>query len=136
MAYRYPHDLVRSGAHIVFVEARPLAHHRRVNLELEVFRLIEIAGEQTQKGATMGDFLKFETMITAAVIEVIFYLAVVVLVIAGITQIVTGGLIGLITGLLTIVLGPLLARVYCEIVIVFFRINDHLRAIQHNTERT
>ena len=83
----------------------------------------------------MGDFLKFETMITPLVIEAIFYISVIIAVIIGIVQIVHGGT-AIITGLLTIVLGPLAARIYCEILIVFFRINDHLRAIQHNTERT
>jgi hypothetical protein len=65
---------------------------------------------------------------------VIFYVAVAIAVIAGIVQIVHGGA-GIITGLLTIVIGPLVARIYCEILIIFFRINDHLRAIQHNTQR-
>jgi len=83
----------------------------------------------------MGDFLKFETMITPLVIEAIFYISVIIAVIIGIVQIVHGGT-AIITGLLTIVLGPLAARIYCEILIVFFRINDHLRAIQHNTQRT
>ena len=84
----------------------------------------------------MGDFLKFETMITPFVIQVIFWIAVIVLIIAGVFQIVGsegGG--GIITGLATIILGPILARIYCEIIIVFFRINGHLRAIEHNTQR-
>ncbi len=84
----------------------------------------------------MGDFLRFETMITPLVIQAIFWIAVVILIIAGVVQIVASdGGVGIATGLATIILGPLLARIYCEIVIVFFRINDHLRAIQHNTER-
>src|SRR5229473_4407229 len=88
------------------------------------------------KGREMGDFLRFETMITPFVIQAIFWIAVVILIIAGIVQIVgSGGGIGVWTGLATIIIGPLLARIYCEIVILFFRINDHLRAIQHNTER-
>jgi len=84
----------------------------------------------------MGDFLKFETMITPLVIQAIFWIAVVALVIVGIVQIAASdGGAGITTGLATIILGPILARIYCEIIIVFFRINDHLRAIQHNTER-
>ena len=82
----------------------------------------------------MGDFLRFETMITPIVIQVVFWLAVIVAIVAGIVQIGQGGA-AIITGLLTLVLGPLVARIYCEIVILFFRINDHLRAIQHNTQR-
>ncbi len=82
----------------------------------------------------MGDFLRFETMITPVVIQVIFWIAVVIAIIAGIVQMINGGW-AVLTGLLTIILGPLIARIYCELVIVFFRINDHLRAIQHNTQR-
>ena len=84
----------------------------------------------------MGDFLKFETMITPLVIQVIFWIAVVVLIILGVMQIVgSGGGSGVATGVATIILGPILARIYCEVMIVFFRINDHLRAIQHNTQK-
>ena len=82
----------------------------------------------------MGDFLKFETMMTSIVIQAIFWIAVVILVIVGILQIADGGS-GIWTGLATIIVGPILARIYCEIIIIFFRINDHLRAIQHNTQR-
>ncbi|MBV9585331.1 MAG: DUF4282 domain-containing protein [Alphaproteobacteria bacterium] len=82
----------------------------------------------------MGDFLRFETMITPIVIQVIFWLAVIVAIIAGIAQIVHGGT-AIITGIVTIIFGPLVARIYCEVVILFFRINDHLRAIQYNTQK-
>jgi hypothetical protein len=84
----------------------------------------------------MGDFLRFETMITPFVIQAVFWIAVVVLIIAGVIQIAAAdGGVGVAIGLATIILGPLLARIYCEIVIVLFRVNDHLRAIQHNTEK-
>jgi hypothetical protein len=84
----------------------------------------------------MGDFLRFETMITPVLIQVVFWLAVIVCVIVGIVMIVSGGeTAGRVGGLLLIVLGPIAARIYAEILIVLFRINDHLRHIQHNTER-
>ena len=82
----------------------------------------------------MGDFLRFETMITPIVIQVIFWLSVIIAIIAGIAQIVHGG-DAIITGILTIIFGPLVARIYCEVVVLFFRINDHLRAIQFNTQK-
>jgi hypothetical protein len=82
----------------------------------------------------MGDFLRFETMITPAVIQIIFWIAVVIAVIAGFVQLFHGGL-AVLSGLLTMILGPLAARIYCELVILFFRINDHLRQIQLNTQR-
>jgi hypothetical protein len=82
----------------------------------------------------MGDFLRFDTMLTPIVIQIVFWIAVVITVIVGFIQLFGGGF-AVITGLLTIILGPVVARIYCEIVIVFFRINDHLRQIQQNTQR-
>lgn len=82
----------------------------------------------------MRDFLRFETMITPIVIQVIFWLAVIVAIIAGIAQIVHGGT-AIITGILTIIFGPLVARIYCDVVVLFFRINGHLRATQFNTQK-
>jgi hypothetical protein len=84
----------------------------------------------------MGDFLKFETMITPVLIQIVFWVAVVICIIGGIIIMVgvddTSARLG---GLLLLIFGPIVARIYAEIFIVFFRINDHLRAIQHNTER-
>jgi uncharacterized protein DUF4282 len=82
----------------------------------------------------MGDFLRFDTMLTPVVIQIVFWIAVVITVVVGFIQLFGGGF-AVITGLLTMILGPVVARIYCEIVIVFFRINDHLRQIQQNTQR-
>jgi uncharacterized protein DUF4282 len=91
--------------------------------------------QQTVIGSgAMGEFLRFETMITPVVIQIIFWIGVVVTVIAGFIQLFGGGF-AVITGLLTIILGPIAVRIYCEIIIIFFKINDHLRAIQQNTQR-
>jgi hypothetical protein len=78
----------------------------------------------------MGDFLRFETMLTPVLIQVLFWIAVVLVVIGGLIMLFSSP----VKGLLLIILGPIAARVYAEIIIIFFRINDHLRAIQHNTQ--
>lgn len=83
----------------------------------------------------MGDFLRFETMITPVVIEVIFWIASVLTIIGGIVTMTRGGW-SVLGGFLILILGPLAARIYCEILIIFFRINDHLRAIQQNTSHS
>lgn len=83
----------------------------------------------------MGDFLRFELMITPVLIQVVFWLAVAVSVVGGIViMIASGDAPGIGMGLLVIIFGPILARIYAEILIVLFRINDHLRQIQHNTQ--
>jgi len=75
----------------------------------------------------MNDYLTFRRMVTPVFIQVIFWVVVVVIVIAGIA-ILADGRAG--AGLLTIVIGPLVARIYAEILIVIFRINDNVAAIR------
>ena len=81
----------------------------------------------------MGDFLRFETMITPILIQVIFWAAVFFSLVAGIVMITGRTAPDIVGGILAIVFGPILARIYAEILIVLFKINDHLRQIQHNT---
>jgi hypothetical protein len=83
----------------------------------------------------MGDFLRFETMITPILIQLLFWLAVVVSLVAGIAMIRSSEEHGVGVGVAVIILGPIVARIYAEILMVVFRINDHLRQIQHNTQR-
>lgn len=83
----------------------------------------------------MGDFLRFEVMITPVLIQLLFWIAVVASVIVGITMMAARDASGIAAGILVVILGPILARIYAEILIVLFKINDHLRRIQHNTER-
>ena len=78
----------------------------------------------------MSDFFKFEIMITPWVIQILFWLAVAVTVIIGLVIIIAHGDA---RGILLIIFGPIGARIYAELLIVFFRINDHLREIQQNT---
>ena len=83
----------------------------------------------------MGDFLRFEVMITPILIQILFWIAVAATVITGIAMIfTTRDAPGIGAGVLVIIFGPIAARIYAEILIVLFRINDHLRRIQHNTE--
>ena len=82
----------------------------------------------------MGDFLRFETMITPVLIQVIFWLAVLASLVIGIMAIVSGEQFGVLVGIAIIIFGPIVARIYAEILIVVFRINEHLRQIQHNTQ--
>ncbi len=84
----------------------------------------------------MGDFLSFRKMITPVIIQIIFWIGVAAAIIGGIVVLVTGDEVGTrLFGLLYIILGPLYWRVVCEIVILFFRMNETLTDIKNNTER-
>jgi hypothetical protein len=52
-------------------------------------------------------------------------------VIAGIVALASGSVMGL----LVVIVGPLVVRIYCELLIVVFRINDTLTGIWYNTQR-
>ena len=81
----------------------------------------------------MGDFFSFRRMITPVIIQVIFWIFTAVAVIGGLVLLFRGGG-ATVAGLLWIVVGPLIARVYCELLIVIFRINSTLTDIRANTQ--
>lgn len=74
-----------------------------------------------------GDFFSFRTMITPIIIQVIFWLGVVGCVIMGLGAVMGGrGLYGLVL----IVVGPIVVRIECELLILLFRIHDALQEIR------
>ena len=83
----------------------------------------------------MRDFLAFRTMVTPVIIQIIFWVGVAACIIFGLFAIFTSipgiTIKGRLLGLLVLVLGPLVVRVYCEILIIFFRINETLTEIKH-----
>ncbi len=89
----------------------------------------------------MEDFLSFRKMITPLIIQIVFWVGVVLSVIGGIGMIISGagarfgGGNQVLTGLIMLFLGPLFVRIYCELLIVMFRINETLTEIKHNTGR-
>lgn len=87
----------------------------------------------------MNDFLIFRKMITPIIIQIIFWIGLVAIVLTGITGIAAGidmpgeGGYTVLAGFAILLLGPLFLRVYCELLILFFRMNDTLTEIKNNT---
>lgn len=88
----------------------------------------------------MKDFLAFRTMLTPILIQVIFWVGAGICVAVGLVYIAYGataqygGSPNVLKGLAILVLGPLTVRIYCEILIIFFRINETLTEIRHALE--
>ena len=84
----------------------------------------------------MNEYLTFRKMITPVIIQILFWIGVAICVISGIAGIAVGtssdfgGGEIVFAGFLTLILGPIFVRVYCELIIVMFRILDVLREIQ------
>ncbi len=87
----------------------------------------------------LADFLVFRTMITPVIIWLLFWIGVGLCILAGIgiilASLFTGQSDRLLTGLAVLVLGPLVVRIYCELLILFFRMNETLTEIKHALER-
>jgi hypothetical protein len=83
------------------------------------------------------DFFAFRTMITPVIIQIIFWIGVAVCVISGLIYMSLSSRLGAsapLYGLMILVLGPVVVRIYCEILIIFFRINETLTEIKHTLE--
>jgi hypothetical protein len=89
----------------------------------------------------MESFLTFRKMVTPAIIQIIFWIGIALCAISGIAGIIggaiaeKGGGVMVLSSLVWLVLGPIFIRVYCEIIILAFRIYDVLTEIKKNTER-
>ncbi len=87
----------------------------------------------------MRKLLLLETLVTPQIITVVYWIALVMIVVGGISVMFSGGAGGTVTassfmqGAGGIVFGVIAARVYCELTVIFFRINE---GIQHLRDRT
>lgn len=84
----------------------------------------------------MEEYASFRKFITPSIIRIIFWIGVAVAVISGLAQVISGfsayiggGALKL-SGFLTIVLGPLAVRIWCELIMLGFRIYDALLEIR------
>lgn len=77
----------------------------------------------------MEEFLTFRKMITPMVIQVIFWLGVGFSVLAAFATMFQGSYFVLV-GLFWLVAGPLMVRIYCELLMLLFRIYEELVSIR------
>ncbi|HEY47242.1 MAG: hypothetical protein AMJ88_00365 [Anaerolineae bacterium SM23_ 63] len=84
----------------------------------------------------MDDYLTFRKMITPIIIQVVFWIGAVIIALYALLQIFRGATSNygggtlVLAGLVTLLLGPLFWRIFCELLIVIFRINDTLTEIK------
>ena len=77
----------------------------------------------------MNEYLSFRKMITPLIIQILFWLGIVVIVISAIAAMFSGQG-GFFQGLLLLVFGTLGWRIYCELIMVFFQMNGALQEIR------
>jgi len=76
----------------------------------------------------LRDFFSFRRMLTPILIQVIFLIGLAACVLVGISEMF--GHEGFLQGLVTLIVGPILVRVVCEVLILFFQINDSLTELK------
>ena len=74
----------------------------------------------------MKAFLNYEYMITPGVLKIISYIGMVLAVIAGLFTAFTADFF---TGLGTAVLGPIIVRIYAELMLIVFELHKELKKI-------
>jgi len=88
----------------------------------------------------MGKFLKFEKMITPIFIQIFFWLGFIGSIISGFGMIgygiisSSGGFIEVLIGLFSLFIGPIIIRVYCEMLIVLFKMQGALIDIRDSLD--
>ena len=82
----------------------------------------------------MRDFLTFRTLITPTVIRILFFLGVLVIAIWGLALFLVPGQDASVqlVGLVVFVLGPLVARILLEFIIIIFRIHETMNDLRED----
>ena len=73
----------------------------------------------------MSDFLSYKYMITPGILKILSYVGMVVALIVGLL----GIMVDPVAGISTAVLGPIVIRIYAELMLVIFEINENLKKI-------
>ena len=73
----------------------------------------------------MKDFLNYKTMITPGIVKILSYIGMVIALIVGLVSIAVEPL----TGIGMAILGPIAVRIYAELMLVIFEINNNLKKI-------
>lgn len=79
----------------------------------------------------MKEYLVFDRFITPVIIQILFWVLLAVTVISGLYMITQGAGV---QGILVILLGPILLRVYTEILMVAFKMLEELQDIRRQGE--
>lgn len=77
----------------------------------------------------MKDFLTFRRMLTPVLIQILFWLGILACLWTAVMDFIHHQVF---LGFLALIIGPVLVRVICEILIIFFRINQTLTEIRNH----
>lgn len=82
----------------------------------------------------MKDLFFFDSMLTPKIITFVYWLMLLAAVASGVTSMFTPYSGGFIIGLVILIAGVIAARIWCELLIVLFKIHDNLKKIADRNE--
>ena len=78
----------------------------------------------------MRDIFFFDSMLTPKIITLVYWLILLLVVISGVRLIVSGsGSLSILLGSIAILGGAVFARIWCELMIVLFKIHENLKKV-------
>lgn len=77
----------------------------------------------------MKNILFFDSMLTPKIITFVYWILLFLVVIGGLSSMFSGSFIGFLLGILYMVGGAVAARIWCELLIVLFKMNEALQEI-------
>lgn len=86
----------------------------------------------------MGNFLSFDKMITPTIIKIFFWIGILFVIIASFFMVGYGALskssslVFVLIGIMNLFLGTLMVRIYCEMLIVIFKMQESLLQIRNH----
>ena len=80
----------------------------------------------------MKDFLAFRRMLTPYLIQLFFWIALLLCVITAVADFRSGEVW---LGIAVLIIGPLFTRLSCEVLIIFFKINEAVTEINHTLKQ-
>ncbi|MDO4712263.1 MAG: DUF4282 domain-containing protein [Peptostreptococcaceae bacterium] len=87
-------------------------------------------------GPILSSFMSFDRMISTKIIKVLYVLGMIGVILSGLGMILTRNYFTgermILQGLATIIIGPLMVRVWAELMIVLFNINENLGDIKRS----
>ncbi|MFC4804301.1 DUF4282 domain-containing protein [Filifactor villosus] len=89
---------------------------------------------RNQGGPFLSKLLSFDNMIAGKIIKVLYFLMLIGVIITGIGMIFTRDMWGnrqILSGILVILIGPFVVRIWAELAIILFNINDNLAEIKN-----
>lgn len=83
----------------------------------------------SEREVYVRDILFFDSMLTPKIITLVYWLLLGAALVSGLGMMFAGGFGSLLMGIMTVLAGAVGARIWCELLIVLFKINENMKKL-------